>query len=134
MPARYRKGLLDECAGGMVITTDLFDPCLLLFPLPAWELLEGKVAALSSTNRQHRAIKHILLGHACDVELDKNNRFIVPPSLRTRAELDKQLFLVGNGSSFQIWDEHKWNAQIGEDRELVADLSSDPEQLPELSF
>jgi len=134
MPARYREQLVVECAGSMVITKDLFDPCLLLFPLTEWQSLETKLAGLSSTNRQHRAIKHILLGHATDIELDKNNRFIIPPSLRQLVGLDKHLFLVGNGRSFQIWDESQWNTQIKDDLKLVIDQSLESEPLPDLSF
>jgi len=134
MPARYREQLVVECAGSMVVTKDLFDPCLLLFPIPEWESLETKLAGLSSTNRQHRAIKHILLGHATDIELDKNSRFLVPPSLRQLVGLEKHLFLVGNGRSFQIWDEAQWNSQIEDDLALVTDQSLDSEQLPDLSF
>ncbi len=134
MPARYREQLIVECAGSMVVTKDLFDPCLLLFPIPEWESLETKLAGLSSTNRQHRAIKHILLGHATDIELDKNSRFLVPPSLRQLVGLEKHLFLVGNGRSFQIWDEAQWNSQIEDDLALVTDQSLDSEQLPDLSF
>ena len=135
MPARYRERLAVECSGAMVLTVDLFDPCLLLFPLSSWENLESKLSKLSSTNRQHRAIKHILLVHASDVEMDqKNGRFIIPASLRQRVGLDKHIFLVGNGKSFQIWDETQWNSQIEDDRALVSDVSLDADDLPELSF
>jgi MraZ protein len=134
IPARYRERLAEECAGSMVITLDLFDPCLLLFPLPEWEALEERLAGLSSTNRQHRAIKHILLGHACDVELDRNFRFLIPASLRQRLALDKQLVLVGNGRSFKLWDEARWNEQIDQDLQLVSLESGSDDDLPELSF
>ena len=134
MPARYRHQLEVECGGSMIMTKDLFDPCLLLFPINEWEVLETKLASLSSTNRQHRAIKHILLGHASDIELDKNHRFIVPPSLRQLVGLKKHLYLVGNGKSFQVWDEESWHNQISDDQALVMDQSLDPDQLPDLSF
>ncbi len=135
MPARYRDRLVVECSGAMVLTLDLIDPCLLLFPLPAWEKVETQLSQLSSTNRIHQATKHILLGHSSDVEMDhKNGRFIIPPSLRQRVGLDKHIFLVGNGGSFQIWDEAQWNTQIEEDRALVSDVNLNADELPELSF
>ena len=125
---------MDECDGFMVVTAHLVDKCLLIFPIPAWEELEAKLASLSSTNRQHRAIKHILLGHATDVEIDKNGRFIVPPSLRELVGLEKHVFLVGDGKSFQLWDESLWNAQIEEDRALLLGSALDSEPLPDLPF
>ncbi len=131
MPARYRDRLVDECSGDMVVTLDLIDSCLLLFPQPAWENLRSQLVKLSSTDRNESAVRHILLGHAKEVEMDhKNGRINIPPELRQCVGLEKHIFLVGNGGSFQIWDETKWNAQIEADRALVLDTDN----LPPLSF
>ncbi len=133
MPARYRDRLADDCDGAMVITKHLIDNCLLLFPLPAWEELETKLAGLSSTNQNNRAIKRILLGHATDVDI-KNGRLMVPAFLREIVGLEKHIFLVGDGKSFQIWDETLWRTQIEEDKALLVESSLDSEQLPDLPF
>jgi len=47
--------------------------------------------------------------------------------------LQKQIFLVGDGKSFQIWDKDQWNAQMEEDQTLLIE-STDSEQLPDLPF
>ncbi|PIP81055.1 MAG: division/cell wall cluster transcriptional repressor MraZ [Gammaproteobacteria bacterium CG22_combo_CG10-13_8_21_14_all_40_8] len=132
MPALYRKKLLDEYNGELVITKHLVDQCLVLYPLPRWEELENTLAGLSSTNQKHRAIKRILLGNASDVQL-KNERIMIPSILREMVGLQKQIFLVGDGKSFQIWDKDQWNAQMEEDQTLLIE-STDSEQLPDLPF
>lgn len=50
IPAKYRKSLLLDCDGQMVCTIDIKQPCLLLYPLPQWQLIEQKLTTLSSMN------------------------------------------------------------------------------------
>lgn len=40
VPTRYREQLLENAAGQMVCTIDIHHPCLLLYPLPEWEIIE----------------------------------------------------------------------------------------------
>ena len=47
---RYREQLLENAAGQMVCTIDIHHPCLLLYPLPEWEIIEQKLSRLSSMN------------------------------------------------------------------------------------
>ena len=42
MPARYREHLLQGCGGRLVVTVDR-DHCLLVYPLPEWEIVEAKL-------------------------------------------------------------------------------------------
>ncbi len=50
VPTRYREQLLENAAGQMVCTIDIHHPCLLLYPLPEWEIIEQKLSRLSSMN------------------------------------------------------------------------------------
>lgn len=134
IPAKYRDTLQDACSGQLVITIDLELPCLTLFPLPHWEQLERQLQSLSNTNRVHLSIKRLLLGHASEVELDKNARLLLPAKLREHAGLEKHLLLAGMGNTFQIWDEGRWNERIREDMLAHAEQTWSPEQMPDLKF
>lgn len=68
IPAKYRSRFEDVCSNQIVVTIDLFDPCLLLFPLPHWEQLEAKLDTFSNTDPNQRRIKRMLLGHASEHE------------------------------------------------------------------
>ena len=109
MPSKYRERLLDQCAGQLVVTVDLSDPCLLLYPLPEWEDIERKLVRLGNLNPQARRLQRLLIGHATEVELDNNGRILLPPPLREFASLDKRIALTGQGKKFEIWDENTWN-------------------------
>ena len=64
VPTRYREQLLENAAGQMVCTIDIYHPCLLLYPLPEWEIIEQKLSRLSSMNPVERRVQRLLLGHA----------------------------------------------------------------------
>lgn len=134
IPAKYRDALQEACSGQLVITIDLELPCLTLFPLPHWEQLERQLQSLSNTNQVHLSIKRLLLGHASEVELDKNARLLLPAKLREHAGLEKHLLLAGMGNTFQIWDEGSWNERIREDMLAHAEQTWSPDQMPDLKF
>ncbi len=109
MPTRYRERL-ESHGGQLVITIDTESPCLLLYPLPEWELIERKLEALPSFNQVTRRIQRLLIGHATEVDIDNSGRILLPPLLREYAKLEKHLMLVGQGKKFELWDEQQWQA------------------------
>ncbi|MFO1430384.1 MAG: division/cell wall cluster transcriptional repressor MraZ [Candidatus Competibacteraceae bacterium] len=130
VPAKYRNRLRESCAGQLVLTVDR-DRCLLLYPLPVWEEVEQKLIQLSSTNRQARGLKRLLLGHAEECDMDGQGRILIPGPLREFAGLDKHVVLVGQGNKFELWDEQtwyqlreQWLAETGQDSALPADVET----------
>jgi transcriptional regulator MraZ len=111
VPAKYREELMSFCIGRLVVTADP-SRCLLVYPQPVWEPIEQKLNSLSSFNPQIRSLQRLLVGNACDVEMDSAGRILVPPLLRQFAGLSKEVVLVGQGAKFELWDDEKWNLQI----------------------
>ncbi len=108
MPARYRERLLERCGGRLVVTIDR-DHCLLVYPLPEWEIIEAKLNQLPSLNRQARLLQRLYIGHATELDMDAQGRILLPPMLREYAGLGKKIVLIGQGRKFEIWDETLWN-------------------------
>ena len=115
IPTRFRDKCRDDADGIMVCTIDVFEPCLLLYPLPEWELIEKKLRALSRMDAQERRLQRVLLGHAAECELDGQGRLLLPSTLRQHAGLEKKIMLVGQLNKFEIWDEQRWQQQINDD-------------------
>ncbi|MBU0808402.1 MAG: division/cell wall cluster transcriptional repressor MraZ [Gammaproteobacteria bacterium] len=110
MPSRYRDELVSRFSGQLIVTIDAIDPCLCVYPLSEWELIEAKLRELASFREENRRLQRLLIGNAVDLELDASGRFLVPPRLREYAKLDKRAMLVGQLNKFQLWDEDAWNA------------------------
>jgi len=135
IPMRYRQSMLDKAHGQLVITIDTEQRCLLLFPLPAWEEIEQKIAKLPSFSPATRRIQRLLIGHATELALDGNGRILLPPLLREYANIQKKLILVGQGHKFEIWDHDQWQQQ--RDHWLNSELVKDgeiPEELKNIAL
>ena len=112
LPARYRERLVEICASQLVVTIDTDQPCLLIYPLPEWELIEDKIEALPSFNPTTRRIQRLLIGHATEVEVDGNGRMLLSNPLREYARLGKKVVLIGQGKKFELWDEVLWGERM----------------------
>ncbi|RUO33477.1 division/cell wall cluster transcriptional repressor MraZ [Aliidiomarina sanyensis] len=123
IPARYRNLLSLDCEGKLVCTIDIKQPCLLLYPLPEWQVIEQKLATLSTMNPAERRLQRLLLGYADDCEMDKNGRVLIATPLRQHAGLTKKLMLVGQLNKFEIWDEEVWQQQVADD--IAAEQAGD---------
>lgn len=119
VPARHREALVERCAGHLVITADA-DRCLLIYPLPDWELIQQKLEGLSNLDPRVRELQRRLIGFAVDVEMDGAGRVLISPALRDYAQLGKEVVLVGQGKKFELWDQDQWNQMISKAAGLSA--------------
>ena len=110
IPARHREALASPANGRLVLTAHPHR-CLLLYPETAWEPIRDKVLATSSFNLQAAAIKRLLVGNARDEAMDAAGRLLIAPELRQFAQLEKQIWLVGQGSHFEVWSDAGWRQQ-----------------------
>ena len=110
IPARHRDALV-AASGGQLVLTAHPHRCLLLYPAVAWEPIRDQVLATSSLNPQTAAIKRLLVGNAREETTDSAGRLLIAPELRQFAQLEKQVWLVGQGSHFEIWSDAGWQKQ-----------------------
>lgn len=134
LPSRYRDLMLELADGALVLTIDTEDPCLLLYPLSAWERIQAKLQALPSYNPAARRIQRLLIGHATDVQMDKQGRVLLPGLLREYAGLDKQVALIGQGQRFELWDENCWRRMRESYLAAPKELAELPIELTELAL
>jgi MraZ protein len=107
VPTRHRDVLSATAAGQLTITKHPHG-CLMLFPRPEWEKFRERIAALPMSAQWW---KRIFLGNAMDVEMDGTGRVLVSPELREAAGLGKDVWLMGMGSYFELWDKATYDAK-----------------------
>lgn len=103
IPARHRDALLALSEGRVTLTRHPHG-CLLLFPRATWESHREDIAAWPMSAR---AWQRILLGNACDIDLDGNGRILIAPELRQAVGLSRDVMMLGMGSHFEVWDADK---------------------------
>lgn len=111
IPKRFRETLQAVCEGEVVLTVDIHDACLLLYPMSVWQEIEAKLMSLPNMDPATRRVQRLLLGHAVEMEMDNAGRILVPDLLREHAGMGKELMLVGQGNKIEFWSSETWQAQ-----------------------
>lgn len=111
IPTKHREMLQRESDGQLVVTVSSSERCLWLYPLPGWQEIERKLVNLPSLDKAAQRLKHLLIGHATDCEMDASGRVLLSPPLREFGELGKRVVLIGQGNKFEIWNETLWNTR-----------------------
>jgi len=128
MPSKFRACLAAPNDKQLVATIDLQSKCLLLYPLNIWADVEQSLQALPSMKPEVRTVQRLILGYASDLELDSASRFLLPPSLRDYAGIDKKVVLAGQGRRLELWSEELW---VNTRDRALDDLASGAMTLPD---
>jgi MraZ protein len=126
VPSKFREGL-----GESFVATKGLDNCIFLYPLSEWQTIEEKMRALPFTQSDVRAFARFFLSGACECEMDKQGRILVPQKLREYAQIDKEAVIIGVGSRVEVWSSENWerySSKAEESYETVA------EKLVDLGF
>jgi len=125
VPARHRDALLQKSEGRVTLTKHP-DGCLLLFPRPEWEAFRARVAQLPMDAHWWR---RIFFGNAAEIDLDGAGRILITPELRTAANIEREIMLLGMGSHLEIWDANTYAA-----KEQAAIAQGMPDALKQFTF
>ncbi len=118
LPARFRH-VLPATQLTLILAPALADRCLDVYPLPAWEVFEQKVAGLPKWDRDTVLLRRRYVSAAVECELDRHGRVLVPASLRDYAGLQKEVLWAGVGTTMELWSQEAWSgAQSLSDEEL----------------
>lgn len=122
MPARYREEL-----GEKFMVTKGINNCLFVFPMGEWNAFADKLRALPTTDKTAQIFLRFLFAGACECELDKQGRILLPASLREFAGLEKEVMVIGAMTRAEIWNRDRWkeysNAAADEYDEVLAQMA-----------
>jgi len=116
IPARFREIIRADGEDGAMISR--MDNCLVVYPHKEWQKLETKIVSMAETSETMRRFRRVFIGGAFECTCDKQDRVLIPLSLRQYAGLDKEIVLVGVLDHFEIWSKGNWeheNMNLEED-------------------
>ena len=125
VPAKLREEL-----GNKFVITKGLDGCLYVYPLAEWKILEEKLKTLPLTNKDARAFVRFFFSGACEIELDKQFRGLIPQNLKEYAKIEKDIVSIGVLSRVEIWSKEKWD----EYNESNIDFDSISEKMNDLGI
>jgi MraZ protein len=116
IPAKFREAL-----GGKAVITRGLENCLVVYTLKEWEKMAKKIEELPTARADARDYARMIFSGACDVELDKLGRILIPDYLKNYASLKKNVTLIGMSNKIEVWDETQWQ----EHRKKIEDGAGD---------
>lgn len=122
VPAKLREGL-----GNKFVITKGLDGCLYAYPLEEWKILEDKLKTLPLTNKDARTFVRFFFSGACEVELDKQFRGLIPQNLKEYANIEKDIVSIGVLSRVEIWSKEMWENynDLNVDFDYIAEKMND---------
>jgi MraZ protein len=109
LPTKFRE-ILRKFNDTVFITT--FDGCLYVYPEDEWIKFEDEIYALPTGEREMRDFQRYILAHATECTVDKQGRLLIPNSLRTVAQLEKEIVIAGRVKHFEIWNKERFDQTI----------------------
>ena len=100
-----------------------FDPNLVLYTEVEYEKIYNKFTTLSGFDPVQRKLKRTFFSSGTAVDLDSIGRFLIPPPCIAHAQLQKQLMVVGVGSTIEIWALETYHQYLIADKEEYSELA-----------
>ena len=105
IPSAWRKHLEKE-----LYVTRGMEQCLFIFSSLQFNENIQKIQQLPFTDKNARFFMRIFsFGTSQPTELDKLGRILIPQSLKSFAEIDKEVLLIGMVTRIEVWNPKHWN-------------------------
>lgn len=125
LPAKFRDGVAD----GLVMTKGQ-ERSIVVWPRTDFAAHAERLSDASRTDAKVRAHLRVLFSGANDDAADKQGRVTIPPALREYAGLDRDVVVIGQGQTFEIWDAASWEAYLASHEDAFSSI--DEEVIPGL--
>jgi len=123
LPSAFKKQLPENQPLTFVVKKDIFEKCLILYTSEEWERQNSIIrAGLNPYNREHaRFLREFYRGTA-EVNLDSNNRLLIPSRLLDFGQISNSVVLSGQDKKIEIWSKQAYE-KIEEDADDFASLA-----------
>lgn len=120
LPAKFREAL----APGLVLTKGQ-ERSIVVWPATEFATYAERLSEASRSDAQVRAFQRVLFSGAFDEIPDRQGRVTVPQTLREYAGLDREVVVVGNGTTVEIWAAPAWDAYLAGQEDAYSELSEE---------
>ena len=110
IPTRFRDVIKADGADRVMVSR--IDNCVVAYTMEKWRRLEDEVLSLPKPSARMRRFRRVFIGGAFECSCDKQDRILIPSTLRAYASLDKDIALVGALERFEIWSRENWDKEV----------------------
>lgn len=123
VPTDFRR-LIEDRYGPELFVTSIRGDSALLYPLPVWEEIEQRLAALPSTDQAKVRFLERVNYFGQQVALDVQGRIVVPQILRERAAMNGDVVVTGQLNHLVVWNHERFLSRLESEPLSADDLSA----------
>ena len=104
VPAVFRKILQSSDQNTLILRKDIFQDCLVLYPVQVWEDELAKLRArLSRWDKTQQALFRQFVVDAERLEMDTNGRILIPKRYLQMLNIASDVCFLGVDNTIEIW-------------------------------
>ena len=120
-PAAFKKQIREALQDGFVLKRDVFEPCLIMYPMEEWERQNKIIRARTNPyNKEHARFLRMFFSGTAEVSLDANNRMLIPKRLLDYAGVGVEVVMAGQSGKIEIWASEKYGGVSDVDENFAA--------------
>lgn len=105
LPSSFRKILTAAEEEGLVLRRDVFQQCLVLYPLSVWnEMVDSITARTNPFDRKGRENLRRFVAGSESVSLDGDGRILIPRRYLEAAGISNDVRFIGMDNTIEIWN------------------------------
>jgi MraZ protein len=112
IPTDFRRVLEDRHGTLDLFVTSVEGDSAQIYPLPVWEALEAKLAALPSTHPVRRRFQERVSYYGQQAQLDVQGRILIPQLLREKAGMNGDVVVMGELDHLVVWNHDRFLARL----------------------
>lgn len=94
--------------------TSVLGDSVLVYPLPVWEEIEARLAALPSTDRTKQRYLERVSYYGQQGRLDGQGRVVLPPILRESADMSGDVVVSARLDHLEVWNRDRLQVKFAE--------------------
>lgn len=128
LPAAFKKQMPAASHDKFVVKKDIYETCLVLYPMDEWDRQNQIIRQnINPYNKEHNSFLREFYKDTAEVEMDSNNRFVIPSRLLNLAGIDKdnEVIMAGQLGKIEVWAKSKYDQTsktIGDFGELAGKI------------
>ncbi len=108
-----------------VVKRSVFQPCLEVYPMNAWNKVMDKINKLNRFIKKNADFIRMFTAGVKIAELDNAGRLQISKDLTVFANLQKDIVITSAGELFEIWDKDDYEKVISISEDDFANLAED---------
>ncbi len=123
IPSKFREVLSTNYDMRLILTN--LDGCIVAYPYQEWVNIQERISNLGTMKKEARVFLRFYYSGVSECPIDKLGRVLIPQSLKTYANIKKNVAIIGMNRKIEIWAQETWE-------ELVKKATSDLEQMVDI--